>query len=324
MNIEAFRYFVEVARSGSISQASRRLYVSQQGLSKALKALEEKLGVTLLVRTNRGIRPTDEGARILERAERLVCDYDALIREAHGLRVGSDCFDGAGIRLTTSLISLITIIHSLRKEGALSELVLSQAETARALERADDVDSLVLVDLPSCLYPWDEVVAAYDVTLVVETRFCVGARKELLPAGEGPLALEEVARLPLGVVDTETTRDVFARIFCDAPLANIRTLSTNEEELSQGVQVGGHAALTVGLQWEKFLSSCDNPSDFAMRELDCDGVDRLAFVRKKGLPLSAQQAAFVAAILKAYGSSRMTSMVGASSTPSNVRVLPDV
>lgn len=43
MNVEQFKYLLEVARIGSINQASERLHTSQQNVSRVLRQLEKEL-----------------------------------------------------------------------------------------------------------------------------------------------------------------------------------------------------------------------------------------------------------------------------------------
>ncbi len=50
MKIEYFGYFCEVVESQGISVAAQKMYISQQGLSKALNVIESELGTTLLNR----------------------------------------------------------------------------------------------------------------------------------------------------------------------------------------------------------------------------------------------------------------------------------
>ena len=59
MRLEQLQYLVEISNSKSISIASENLYISQPALSRAVKNLEEELGVTLLFRTVDGVRLTD-------------------------------------------------------------------------------------------------------------------------------------------------------------------------------------------------------------------------------------------------------------------------
>ena len=57
--------FVAVARAGSFTRAAARLGVSQSALSQTVRALEERLGLRLLVRTTRSVSPTEAGEQLL-------------------------------------------------------------------------------------------------------------------------------------------------------------------------------------------------------------------------------------------------------------------
>lgn len=64
--------FVAVVEEGSISKASRKLRVPRASLSRRLSALEEELGVRLLLRKTRPLRLTNAGEELYGRARRLV------------------------------------------------------------------------------------------------------------------------------------------------------------------------------------------------------------------------------------------------------------
>lgn len=81
MNTKELRWFREVVRTGSISSAAEHLFVSQQGLSKSLKNLEEKLGVPLLTRTPNGVCPTPYGQFLYDRSASLLLEWDAITME---------------------------------------------------------------------------------------------------------------------------------------------------------------------------------------------------------------------------------------------------
>lgn len=62
------RYFAEVARLQSFSKAAETLHISQPSLSRAIKGMEDELGVVLFDRTTRYLRLTDDGEIVLRHA----------------------------------------------------------------------------------------------------------------------------------------------------------------------------------------------------------------------------------------------------------------
>ncbi|MDO4356002.1 MAG: LysR family transcriptional regulator [Clostridia bacterium] len=65
MNTQHLKYAIEVGKTGSITQAAENLYIGQPSLSKALKELEESLGIVIFKRTSKGAVPTAQGERFL-------------------------------------------------------------------------------------------------------------------------------------------------------------------------------------------------------------------------------------------------------------------
>jgi len=82
MEIHQLRTFVAVAREGSITRASERLYLSQPAVSAHIKAIEETLGLTLFERTARGMILTVDGQRLLAKTEQTLGAHRELIEEA--------------------------------------------------------------------------------------------------------------------------------------------------------------------------------------------------------------------------------------------------
>ena len=78
MRIDHLKYITVVAETGSISHAAERLYITQQGLSQAIRQMERELGVSLLNRTGNKIHLTQVGKRIVEKAKELLVTYDEL------------------------------------------------------------------------------------------------------------------------------------------------------------------------------------------------------------------------------------------------------
>lgn len=76
MDIEELRTFVEVADTGGISSAARRLGVAKAIVSRRLLRLEEELGVQLLARTTRGAALTEAGSTFRDYAAKVCADID--------------------------------------------------------------------------------------------------------------------------------------------------------------------------------------------------------------------------------------------------------
>ncbi len=76
MNLLHMKYAVEVARASSISKAAESLYVSQPNLSRAIRELEETLGIEIFKRTPKGISPTAQGEEFLGYARQILRQVD--------------------------------------------------------------------------------------------------------------------------------------------------------------------------------------------------------------------------------------------------------
>ncbi len=72
MNITHLRYAVEVEKAKSINKAAENLYMGQPNLSRAIKELEEDLGITVFNRSSRGMTITPEGEEFLSHAHRIL------------------------------------------------------------------------------------------------------------------------------------------------------------------------------------------------------------------------------------------------------------
>lgn len=74
--INVMRLFVRIVERGSFAQAARDLLIPRPTATHAIQRLEADLGVRLLERTTRTVRPTLDGALYHERCIRLLADLD--------------------------------------------------------------------------------------------------------------------------------------------------------------------------------------------------------------------------------------------------------
>ena len=80
MNITHLKYALEVEKTGSITKAAQNLFMGQPNLSKALKELEESIGITLFTRTPKGAIITQEGQKFLSQAHVIVSQIEQMER----------------------------------------------------------------------------------------------------------------------------------------------------------------------------------------------------------------------------------------------------
>lgn len=75
MNKRQLMYFAEVYRCQNIQNASDKLFVSRQGVSKVIRTMEEELGQKLFIRTTEGVSPTDFAVALYPHVLKLIDEY---------------------------------------------------------------------------------------------------------------------------------------------------------------------------------------------------------------------------------------------------------
>ncbi|MFM0597469.1 LysR family transcriptional regulator [Paraburkholderia dilworthii] len=103
----AMETFVTVVDAGSFSGAARRLKLGQPAVSKSIAQLEEHLGARLLLRSTRGLTPTDAGQRFYEHARRAIDEAD------QAEQVARESSDGLSGRLRISAAVTFARLHVL-------------------------------------------------------------------------------------------------------------------------------------------------------------------------------------------------------------------
>ena len=97
MKLQQLIYAVKVAECGNITEASRRLFVSQPSITASIRELEAEMGVTIFERSNQGVVVTEEGETFLGYARQVLEQVD-LLEERYRVAVAEPA---AKIRLQT-------------------------------------------------------------------------------------------------------------------------------------------------------------------------------------------------------------------------------
>ncbi|MGO9134410.1 MAG: LysR family transcriptional regulator [Methylovirgula sp.] len=159
MQIKALRAFVEVVRQGGFSQAAKVVFSTQSTVSKAVKQLEEELGLPLFDRSGYRNALTDAGQIVYRRALKILAERDDLIGELDALRGLSGGTLRLGLpRVGSSILfaPLFTTYRS-RYPGIDIKLVEHGSERLEEILRAGDIDlAASLLPVPE-EFDWQEV-----------------------------------------------------------------------------------------------------------------------------------------------------------------------
>jgi DNA-binding transcriptional LysR family regulator len=79
LEIKQLKYFLEVCKHKSFSKAAKEIYITQQGLSKAISNLEEELQYPLLHTTPKRIKITKYGQYLQKQSEHIVQEFDLIL-----------------------------------------------------------------------------------------------------------------------------------------------------------------------------------------------------------------------------------------------------
>lgn len=109
MELRTLRYFLTVAREGSLTRAANVLYVTQPALSRQLKSLEEELGAKLLVRGSHSVTLTEQGSLLKQRSEEIVQLADKTVAEfaAPADAIAGDVHIGVGESYTSRFLARV-------------------------------------------------------------------------------------------------------------------------------------------------------------------------------------------------------------------------
>ena len=105
VTLKQLRYFVRIVELGSISRTSEDLHIAQTALGLQVRALEDALGTALLLRHPKGVRATDQGRIVYERALAILRSVDDLTEEVR--QSSEDKVRDIWLGLAPNLISAI-------------------------------------------------------------------------------------------------------------------------------------------------------------------------------------------------------------------------
>ena len=190
MELRQLRYFTEIVDAGSVTRASQSLHVAQPALSLQISRLEDELGKKLLMRSVRGVTPTQAGAAVYKQAQLILKQVEATQMIAHQSDDGPAGAVTVGLPWTVTSVLGLKLLQEIRTQcpAVRLEVVEGPSSVLASLLSQGKLDLAMLFD--------NRTDAGLRMKpLVVEPLMLVGARGKLNNLGVNTLA--EVATLPL-------------------------------------------------------------------------------------------------------------------------------
>tara|TARA_B100000315_G_scaffold259597_1_gene316253 strand:+ start:3428 stop:4465 length:1038 start_codon:yes stop_codon:yes gene_type:complete len=128
LEMNYLEHFTAAVEAGSIGKAARSLNISQPGLTRSIRLLEEQLEVTLLERSVKGVTPTDYGVNFYTRAKSILLEANRAQVEIREMR--------GEIERTISIATLPTLANFVLPEATMKFLDIHQNVKVRVVQKA--------------------------------------------------------------------------------------------------------------------------------------------------------------------------------------------
>ena len=86
MTLQQLKYIVTVAECGNITEAAEKLFIAQPSLTSAIHNIEEEMGITAFIRSNKGVELTRDGETLLSYARQILEQTDVMTEHFKGER----------------------------------------------------------------------------------------------------------------------------------------------------------------------------------------------------------------------------------------------
>ena len=192
MEFRVLRYFLTVAREGTITGAANSLHLTQPTLSRQLMDLEKELGQKLLVRGKYKVTLTPEGMMLRKRAEEIVSLVEKTQEEFSSINdiIGGDIYIGCGE--TDSMKYIAEVIKDIRMEYPQIKFHIYSGNAEDVIEKLDKG----LIDFGVLIQPID--LSKYDnITLPEKDLWGVIVRKDSPLAKKEKIMLDDLKAVPV-------------------------------------------------------------------------------------------------------------------------------
>lgn len=235
MNLRRLKYFVKIVDIGSLTQAAEVLHIAQPALSQQVATLEGEMNQQLLIRTKRGVTPTDAGKILYTHARTILrqCEQAQLAVGNVGQTLSGQVSIGLAPGTAASSITM-PLLQAVRKE--LPEVLVYLHENSGAALNdkllCGQLDMAVLYDRAPMAGIVSQPLLKEDLYLV-GTRDCPGPSVDLVAVAELNLFLpRDYSAVRARVDEAFSLRRLTAKV-----TGEIESLSTLTAAIASGMGV---------------------------------------------------------------------------------------
>ena len=84
MTLQQLKYVITVAECGNITEAAEKLFIAQPSLTSAIHSIEDEMGITAFIRSNKGVELTRNGEVLLSYARQVLEQADLMTEHFKG------------------------------------------------------------------------------------------------------------------------------------------------------------------------------------------------------------------------------------------------
>ncbi len=193
MDMRQLRYFVQIVESGSLAKASRQLFIAQPALSQQMARLEDEVGKALLVRSSRGVVPTENGEALYHHAKFMLRQLDQAVSVARQDTAALSGRVALGLAPTTVCQLGLPLLQHLRSKfpGVMLNVIEGLSGHLEHMTRVGQLDLAVLFSQTAASELSVEPLLDEELFVILP------ADSPLVPRERQSLTLTEVAALPL-------------------------------------------------------------------------------------------------------------------------------
>ena len=133
MELRHLRYFVVVAEERNLTRAAEKLFIAQPPLTRAIKQLEEEMGVDLFIRKPRGLELTTGGEYFLEQARQVLDKVAATVSDTRRIAQHRKTVFSIGFVPSVFYGQLPLMVRRLRRNKNL-EIILHELKTREQVD----------------------------------------------------------------------------------------------------------------------------------------------------------------------------------------------